>query len=69
MIRAMGAEKYAELSGIFKPMFPDISEKVGYISILAGMKVFCGDEKGNFNPKKQLTRAEAIMTIYNYLTK
>ena len=69
MITAMGAEKYAELSGIFKPMFPDVSEKVGYISILAGMKVFCGDEKGNFNPKKQLTRAEAIMTIYNYLTK
>lgn len=69
MVRAMGAEKYAELSEIFKPMFPDVSENVGYISILAGMKVFCGDEKGNFNPKKQLTRAEAIMTIYNYLTK
>lgn len=69
MIRAMGAEKYAQLSDIFKPMFPDVTENVGYIGILAGMKVFRGDENGNFNPEKQLTRAEAVMTIYNYLTK
>lgn len=69
MIRAMGAEKYAQLTDIFKPMFPDVTENVGYIGILAGMKVFKGDENGNFNPEKQLTRAEAVMTIYNYLTK
>ena len=68
MIRAMKAEKYAELD-IYKPMFTDISSNVGYISILSGMNVFRGDEKGNFNPEKELTRAEAIMTIYNYLAR
>lgn len=69
MIRAMGAEEYAQLSGIYRQIFPDVTENIGYIDILAGMKVFNGDENGNFNPHKNLTRADAAMIIYNFLTK
>ena len=67
MIRAMGAEKYAQLSQIYKPMFLDVTEYVGYISLLSGMGVVKGDGSGRFNPKDNLTRADAIMLIYNYL--
>lgn len=69
MVRAMGGEKYAQIPGIFNSLFPDVKNNVGYISILAGLKVFNGDENGNFNPDKMLTRAEAMTAIYNYLTR
>ncbi len=69
MIRALGIEEYANLSGIYNCMFPDAINNIGSISILGAMKVFNGDENGNFNPDKQLTRAEAAVVIYNYLTR
>ena len=69
MVRAMGGEKYAQIPGIFNSLFPDVKDNVGYISILAGLKVFNGDENGNFNPDKMITRAEAMTAIYNYLTR
>lgn len=66
MIRMMGAEKIAKLD-IYKPMFKDVNDKIGYANILGAMKVFNGDEKNNFNPDKKLTRADAVILIYNYL--
>ncbi len=69
MIRVMGIEEYAKINSIYKSVFPDVSHNIGYISILAGIGVFKGDENGLFNPYKQLTRADAIIAIYNYLNR
>lgn len=69
IIRAMGAEQYAQLSKIYKPMFSDVKNYVGYISLLSGMGVVNGDGNGKFNPNANLTRADAIMLIYNYLSR
>ncbi len=69
MIRVMGIEEYAKLSGIYKSVFADVSENIGYISILGAMGVFNGDENKMFNPQKNLTRADAAIVIYNYLSR
>lgn len=69
MIRAIGAEEYAKLLDIYKKPFPDVTENLGYISLLSGMKVFNGDDLGNFNPYQKLTRADAVIIIYNYLAR
>ncbi len=69
MIRVMGLEEVAKLNSIYKPVFKDVSQNVGYISILGAMGVFNGDENDNFNPDKKLTRADALILIYNYLSR
>lgn len=69
MIRIIGAEKYAQIEGIYKSLFPDVSEYTGYISILSGMGIMNGDASGKFNPKKNLTRAQAVTIIHNALEK
>lgn len=69
IIRAMGIAEYANLSGIYIPQFTDVSEHVGAISILSAMGVVNGDGNGLFNPKGALTRADAAILIYNYLSR
>lgn len=69
MIRAMGAEDYAKYNDIYTQPFKDVTENKGYISLLSAMGVINGDDSGNFNPNKLLTRAEAAVMIYNYLNK
>lgn len=69
LIRMMSCEEVAEIDGIYISQFPDVTQNVGYISILSGMGVFKGDENGNFNPQKNLTRAEAVLVIYNYINR
>ena len=69
MIRVMGLEEVAKLNSIYKPAFKDVVQNIGYISILGGMRVFNGDENDNFNPDKKLTRADAVIAIYNYLSR
>lgn len=66
MIKIMELEDTAGLD-IYKPMFKDITENEGYTSILAGMGIFSGDGSGCFNPNVTLTRADALILIYNYL--
>ena len=39
----------------------------GYINKLADYGIVCGDEKGNFNPDKPVTRAECAKMISNAL--
>ena len=66
MIRALGIDEYASMN-IYKKPYPDVEKNAGHIAILSAMGVFKGDSAGNFNPDKPLTRAEALVTIYNYL--
>ncbi|MDY6314299.1 MAG: S-layer homology domain-containing protein [Clostridia bacterium] len=67
-VRAMGYIDVAKLD-IFKPIFNDMAEDVGYASILAGLKILNGDGNGNFNPEGVLTRSQALIIIYNYLNR
>lgn len=67
-VSAMGLSEIAELD-IFKPMFSDVTEGTGYISILSGMNILNGDGNGHFNPEGILTRAQAFIIIYNYLNR
>lgn len=69
MIRTLNLEEVAKLQSIYKPYFEDVTDNVGYISILGAMGVFNGDENGRFNPDKLLTRADAAIVIYNYLAR
>lgn len=69
LIRAMGAEEYAKLDGIYASPFNDVTDGKGYVCLLYGMKVVNGDENGNFNPNTHLTFADAAVLIYNYLTR
>lgn len=69
LIRAMGAEEYAKLDGIYASPFNDVTDSKGYVCLLYGMKVVNGDENGNFNPNTHLTFADAAVLIYNYLTR
>lgn len=64
--RAMGYGDIAKLD-IYRPMFNDVKSDVGYASILAGLKTLNGDGNGNFIPDGVLTRAQALIMIYNCL--
>jgi len=68
-VRAIGAEKYATLSGIYVSPFADVTENIGYTALLYGMGIINGDEDGNFNGESILTRADSIIIIHNYLSK
>ncbi len=69
LVRALGFEEVAKLDSIFVPMFTDVKEKCGYSSILGAMGVVSGDEFGRFNPQSVLTRADAMVMLYNYLAR
>ena len=72
LLRAMGIQDVAELKGIYICDFQDagdISEdKLGYCAIAKGFGIVAGDD-GMLKPQKELTRAEAITLLYQYLTK
>lgn len=50
--------------------FPDVAENAEYseaVEYLKGTGIMCGDDKGNFNPDKTVTRAEMVTIICNML--
>lgn len=71
LIRFLGYERVAKAEEIFTIKFADqnlISKgKLGYASILSGLKVINGNG-GLVKPKDNLTRAEAVVMIYNLFT-
>lgn len=72
LLRAMGYKKFAEIKGIFKCSFIDQSEideeMFGYVAIAEGLQIINGFN-GAFMPKREMTRAEAITVLHNYLNK
>ncbi len=70
IIRALKYDKVADIKGIFQVSFKDsgsISEDLyGYVAIASGLGIIKGDGS-NFRPKKNTTRGEAAVMIYNYL--
>ena len=72
LLKAMGYEKFASIEGIFKTDFADNAdispELLGYAAIASGLKIVNGSG-GYFYPKENITRGQAAIIIYNYLTK
>lgn len=70
IIRALKYDKVADIKGIYTIPFKDAdkvnSELKGYVAIAYGLNIVKGSN-GYFKPKDELTRAQAIMIIYNYL--
>ncbi len=70
-IRALKFDKVADIKGIFNCNFEDkakIDESlVGYVTIASGLGIVSGNG-GKFRPKDNITRAESIVLIYNYLS-
>ncbi len=70
-VYCMGYQKIAAVDEMFLYPFPDVEEVdaslKGDITILTGLGIFKGSSDGRFYPKKQLTRAEAVSCVYNYL--
>lgn len=69
LIKAMGYDEIASLNGIYVSIFTDVSAENGYIPILTAMGVVNGAGNGKFEPEAELTRADAIIMLYNYLSK
>ena len=73
IIRALGYRKPAELTGIYKCDFSDSEEipedTLGYAALAKGFGIVNGDENGCFNAGNPLTRADAAIMIYNYLSR
>lgn len=71
LVRALGYEKIASRSEIFKLGINDASEvspsNIGYIAVSDVLNIIIKDQKNNVNPKKETSREEALKMIYNYL--
>lgn len=69
-ITAINCDKVAQIKGIFKSNFKDVSESsanIGYIACACGMNVMSADNSGKFRPTEKLTRAGAMELAYRYL--
>ncbi len=69
LVKAMGNGDIAKYDEIYISPFRDVAENKGYIAILNAMGVVSGDGNGSFNPDENLTRADAMIIIHNYLSK
>ncbi len=69
LVKAMGYDEVACLSDIFVTEFEDVFEEKGYIAILDAMDIIEGNGTNKFYPQKTLTRAEAAVILYNYLSR
>lgn len=73
IIRALGYDKVAGLTGIFQTNFADedqITEgRNGYVALARGFGIIGGDENNCFQPQDNLTRGDAAIMIYNYMAK
>jgi len=69
-IRVLKYDKVADLKNIFNCTFIDKDEispeLIGYVVIANGLKIVNG-HGDYFRPKSKLSRADAVILIYNYL--
>ena len=67
-VNQLGGSQFAELKGIYKSVFTDLpatDENVGYAAIAKASGLFTGSK---LEPNKELTRAEAMQMLYNYIS-
>ncbi len=73
MVTALNYQETAKLKGIYTTAFADqdeISEDMlGFVALAQGLGIISGNGNGLFNPTESLTRADAAIMIYNYLSR
>ncbi len=72
LVSARFGKEVAELKGIYKSKFSDVSEDskyLGYIAISDAAGLIKGNSSGKFLPKKAFTRGAAIKLVYDILAK
>ncbi|MDR1753778.1 MAG: S-layer homology domain-containing protein [Eubacterium sp.] len=70
IVNGLGGEEFASLASIYASPFKDVAEKdKGYFAIAYGMKILTPNKDGNISPDKNLTRAQALYMVYNYLNR
>lgn len=68
LVCAMGYGKVAQLQDIYRAPFADVIEDMGAIAILSAMGIVSGNGDGLFYPDQSITRAEAMILLYRYLS-
>ncbi|NLC19296.1 MAG: hypothetical protein GX757_08800 [Clostridiales bacterium] len=70
-ISRLGLEKISKLSGIYKTGYDDEasikSDYIGAVAIAKALGLMEADSMNKFNPKKELSRMEAVNLIINYI--
>ena len=73
LLDATGYGKAAKLEGIYKCSFADEgqipAQYYGYAAIAQGLGVVGGDRGGNFAPNRLATRIEALIMLYNFMSR
>lgn len=73
LITCTGYGKTAGLPGIYRCSFADASEipvaYYGYVATAQGMGLIRGDEKGRFLPNIAATREQAILVLYQFMSR
>lgn len=63
----------AKLEGIWAPGFADdtaiASSDIGYLAIAKALGIVKGDTDGSFHPTAAISRQDALIVLYNYMTK
>lgn len=63
----------AKLEGIWAPGFADdtaiASSDIGYLAIAKALGIVNGDTDGSFHPTDAISRQDALIVLYNYMTK
>ncbi len=70
LVISFGLQESAELKGIFKSPYSDVSEKsdyVGYVAICYAKGLIKPNSAKKFYPTKNMTRAEAMKLFYDYI--
>jgi hypothetical protein len=72
LLRAVGYRSFAELEGVFACDFADRDDidpdLIGYVAIAKSLKIVTGSN-GRFMPQDEITRADAVALVYNYLRR
>lgn len=72
LLRAMNINEVAEINGIYICDFEDnkdiSADKIGYCAIAKGFGIIQGSN-GYLRPRDNITRAEALVMLYNYFTR
>jgi hypothetical protein len=70
LVRTLKYDKVADIKGIFNCKYKDKDkinpDLIGYVAIADGLGIIKG-YNDYFNPKQELTRAQALILAYNYL--
>lgn len=63
----------AKLEGIWSPGFADdaaiAASDMGYLAIAKALGIVNGDTDGSFHPADAMSRQDALIALYNYMTK